>query len=242
MLVYGIDVGVRNLAIVTMRADTDSLEMERTTLIDLGRGKLVFKPFIDFHSQHMLESGHVRIEFQHRQGKSQSTSYFLLGYLTAMGHTVQFAQPKGKFTLAHRLNMVNKLPTNSTYSARKKHAIKVLHYVCRQLNYAIPKLDKLDDIADATCYAMWTANELYPQCTKILDNRRGVVHLNLVDECKDGVNEDDDLDLTLSKLLSSNQGKDWGTCESSAAPSKTSPENPPIQNSLKDFQNSQAAQ
>ena len=214
MLVYGIDVGVRNLAVVTMIANSDSLEMVGTSLIDLGRGKLVFKPFIDFHSQHMLESGHVRIEFQHRQGKSHSTSYFLLGYLTAMGHTVQFAQPKGKFTLAHRLNMINRLPSNSTYSARKNHSVEILHYVCRELKYTLPKLTKLDDIADATCYAMWAANDLYPQSTKALDNRRGVVHLDL-SECKkpqepqepqEPQQPQDDLDLTLSSLLKETGG------------------------------------
>lgn len=232
MIIYGIDVGVRNLAVVTLEiVENKELKIRNTNLIDLGQGKLVFDPFIKFHSQYMLEMGTVRIEFQHRHGKSQNTSYFLLGYLTGMGHSVDFCQPKGKFSLPHRLKMVPRLPNKSTYSARKAHAVKIMQYVCRNLNHPLPKHDKLDDIADALCYGLWATNDICPVALAPLDARKGVAHIDLEAPPQTVKRAgEDDMDNSLNSLLSNVtllETEPVGSQQVLAAPASAAPSSAP---------------
>jgi hypothetical protein len=88
--------------------------------------------------------------------------------------------------------------------------------VCKILDYPIPSYAKLDDVADALLYAIVCMNDVDPASTANLDQRKGVVHIDL--------EKQDELDLSLNTLLITEPEPSPPTAPTSAsAPSASAP-------------------
>jgi len=170
MIVYGIDCGVTNLAVVKLRVEDEKrVVVEYAKTINLGsKGPLRFTVFNKFVSRHMLEEGYVRIEFQHRCGKSRDVSFYINGYLSAMfdEKKIMQMQPRLKFKFAEDLKIMPDCGDLKIYKNRKDAAIKVLQIVRSKLEFEnakeVDKMTKKDDVADALLYALAAVRDMCP--------------------------------------------------------------------------------
>ncbi len=175
MIVYGVDPGIRNLAITKLSTYDDTFEIMWSKKIDLGTGRLRFHAFHKFFNRYMLEEGTVRIEFQHRAGKSRDVSFYVLAYLRAMFSVekVELVQPRTKFDLFDKLGILPDHDDLKVYENRKNLAIDIMKIVDAKVNFdrKIKPNQKLDDLADSLIYALIAARDRCPNCLSCLSNK-----------------------------------------------------------------------
>ena len=179
-IVYGIDIGQRNLAIAKMTTvdQKNPPVIEDVFLIDLGKGKLRFQQFVKFCGQHMLETGRVLIELQPQPGRNQNISYYILGYLEAMGHDCALVNGRTKFNVAKKLNLIT-VPNKTTYIQRKEMSVDLLRMISAILGFKLPALEKYDDVGDALLYALRGVYETAPSTLVCLDKRENVLRVDI---------------------------------------------------------------
>ena len=169
---YGIDPGIRNLAITKLSIfDDKSFKIDYIHRIDLGKGPLRFNLFHKFASQNMLEEGVVFIEFQHRNGRSKDISYYIFGYLVAFfgQNKVRMHQSRLKFKVIEELNLMPEHEDLKIYENRKKTSITIMDNICKTLGHEMKdKSEKLDDMADSLLYALTALRKYSPSCLNCL--------------------------------------------------------------------------
>jgi len=168
-VVYGIDPGLKNCAIVSLALDDNTFSVQAMELVDLSHG---LEAFHRFYNKSMLETGDVYIEFQYRGGRVKDTSHYIHGYLTAMmdgKQRVHLKQSREKFKIAEKLKiMPDDAGDLKIYKNRKAASETVMKHVLDKLKQTAPT-GKADDLADALLYALWAAADRHPNSLAVLN-------------------------------------------------------------------------
>ena len=171
-VVYGIDPGLKNCAIVKLSLWKGGFAVSDMDLIDVSRS---MRPFYNYVKSKMLEEGDVYIEFQFRGGKVRDTSHHMMGYLTAMmgKKRVLLKQSRDKFALPIKLGIMPENPGElKIYKNRKSCSEAIMaHILAKTEDGFFSKMQraKRDDLADALLYALWAARDRMPSSLAMLN-------------------------------------------------------------------------
>lgn len=176
-IVYGVDPGVKNFAIVKLVASGNKFSIAAASLLDLSRS---YDPLHKFYSQHMIDGGDVYIEQQFRPGATKNISNYARGYLTAMlgpSYRISMPQPVHKFNIVERLGIMPQDHGDlKRYANRKKAAEKVMNTIVGKIGES-PCLEnfsnnkkKMDDIADALIYALHALRDRCPESLEVISS------------------------------------------------------------------------
>ncbi len=172
-VVYGIDPGLKNCAIVKLTLDEKSFSISNMDLVDISKSLDKFHSY--FRSQ-MLEEGDVYIEYQFRGGKVKDCSHHIHGYLTAMMNKkrVEMKQARDKFKVAETLGLMPQDHGDlKIYKNRKLCSETVMKSVLEKTRddyFSKMSHKKKDDLADALLYALWAVSDRSPMSLFVLSS------------------------------------------------------------------------
>lgn len=171
MTFYGIDPGLKHLAVVKLSTLDDTFTIDDMRIINVSEG---MENFYKHYSQNMLENGDAYVEYQFRNGKTKNHSHHIHGYLTAMmnGKRVELKQPRDKFRVAEELGIMPEHGDLRVYKNRKKCAEHILAHVLEKTDskHITKNQKKMDDLADALLYALWAIRERSPMSLQAIAN------------------------------------------------------------------------